>query len=128
MISSWFVSDIVLARPSKPTHHLVQAIGSSSLAKAEKFKAAHCPSSSPALYASYDGVNNDSNVDIVYIGTPHALHFEHAMDAIRAGKNVLCEKPLTINAKQAAKLMEAAREKGVFFMEGGVASLITVPS
>ncbi|KFY29423.1 hypothetical protein V493_02379 [Pseudogymnoascus sp. VKM F-4281 (FW-2241)] len=41
LISSWFVSDIVLARPSKPTHHLVQAIGSSSLAKAEKFKAAH---------------------------------------------------------------------------------------
>lgn len=118
MISSWFVSDIVLSRPDRPTNHIVQAIGSSSKEKAEKFTKEHCPSSTPTLYASYGGVYNDPSVDIVYIGTPHSLHFKNAMDAINAGKNVLCEKPLTINATEAAALMDAAKEKNVFFMEG----------
>lgn len=59
----------------------------------------------------------DERIDVVYIGTPHSLHAEAALKAIKAGKHVLCEKPFALNAKQAIEVMEAAEEKNVFIME-----------
>lgn len=59
----------------------------------------------------------DERIDVVYIGTPHSLHSEAALKAIKAGKHVLCEKPFALNAKQAIEVMEAAEEKNVFIME-----------
>lgn len=50
-------------------------------------------------------------------GTPHTYHYENALDAIKAKKHVLCEKPVTINAAQLRSLLDAAKEQGVFFME-----------
>ncbi|KAH8652921.1 hypothetical protein BGZ61DRAFT_487404 [Ilyonectria robusta] len=117
MISSWFVSDLMLPRSDSSPRHKLQAVGSSSVEKAREFVQTHAPAVSPSLYPSYDKVFNDANVDIVYIGTPHSCHFENAFAAIQAGKNVLCEKPLTINARQAESLITAAREKNVYLME-----------
>lgn len=56
-------------------------------------------------------------VDIVYIATPHSHHYQNAKLALLAGKHVLCEKPLTVNALQAKKLCEVAAQKGLFLME-----------
>lgn len=56
-------------------------------------------------------------VDAVYIGTPHATHFAYASQALRAGKHVLCEKPLTMTAEETRTLGRIAREHGVFLME-----------
>ena len=56
-------------------------------------------------------------VDIVYIGTPHTLHFTNAKDALEAGKGVLLEKPATLNGKESRILFDLAREKGLFLME-----------
>lgn len=128
MIASWFVSDLVLDpdqhRNEKMIRHTVQAIGSSSISKAEAFATKvvppHLPK--PALYQSYNGVYNDPEVDIVYIATPHALHHQNAIDAIEAGKHVLCEKPMAINSKEAEMIVRAARAKGVFLMEGSFSS------
>jgi len=50
-------------------------------------------------------------------GTPHTLHYTNALDAIRAGKHVLCEKPVTLNAAELRSLIAAAKEQNVFFME-----------
>lgn len=118
MISSWFVSDLMLPRSDSCPRHKLQAVGSSSVEKAREFVQTNAPAASPFLYPSYDDVFNDSNVDIVYIGTPHSCHYENAFAAIQAGKNVLCEKPLTINARQAESLITVAREKNVYLMEG----------
>ncbi len=74
------------------------------------------PSSAKA-YGSYHELVADADIDIVYVATPHSHHFQNAMLALEAGKNVLCEKALTVNASQARKLVETARAKGVFFME-----------
>lgn len=74
------------------------------------------PSSTKA-YGSYHELVADPNVDIVYVATPHSHHFQNAMLALEAGKNVLCEKALTVTASQSRKLIEAAKAKGVFFME-----------
>lgn len=50
-------------------------------------------------------------------GTPHTFHYTNALAAIRAGKNVLCEKPVTLNAAELRALLAAAKEHNVFFME-----------
>ncbi|NQV30749.1 MAG: Gfo/Idh/MocA family oxidoreductase [Candidatus Marinimicrobia bacterium] len=68
-------------------------------------------------YSSYADLYNDGDVEIVYIGTPHNLHFQNARDALSSGKHVLCEKPLTINAHQAKILVELARKNDLFLME-----------
>ena len=54
---------------------------------------------------------------MVYVGTIHPKHVESVMIMFKAGKSVLCEKPLTCNAEDTKSLIKAAREKGVFFME-----------
>ena len=57
------------------------------------------------------------DVDCVYVGSPHSHHYAHVHAALSAGKNVLCEKSLTVNAPQAAALIQLARDKNLFFME-----------
>lgn len=58
-----------------------------------------------------------SFAEVVYIGSIVATHFEIAMMALENGKHVLCEKPLSLNAKQSQKLFDVARERNLFFME-----------
>lgn len=117
MISSWFVDDLVLDRPDTPVRHVIQAVGGRDLTRCEAFVKEHCPHSTPKLYDSYEGVYNDPDVDIVYIGTPHAFHKQNMLDAIAAGKNVFCEKAFTINAVQAREVFDAASKAGVFVGE-----------
>ena len=57
------------------------------------------------------------DVDAVYIATPHAFHAEEAARCLRAGVPVLCEKPLTVNLRQARALAELSEKLGVFLME-----------
>lgn len=66
---------------------------------------------------TYDEAIADPNVDLCYIALPHVLHYEFSKKCLLAGKNVLCEKPLCINARQAEELFSIAKEKGVFFSE-----------
>ncbi len=67
--------------------------------------------------AGYQRLLADDAVDVVYIATPHAHHHEIALAALSAGKHVLCEKALTVNAREAAELVALARAKGLFLME-----------
>ena len=71
----------------------------------------------PRRYASYEELAADPDVDIIYIATPHALHYENCLLCLNHGKAVLCEKPFTINARQAAEVVAVARERGLFLME-----------
>ncbi len=71
----------------------------------------------PRRYQGYDQVMADPDVDIVYIGTPGVFHLKHATMAFEAGKHVLCEKALTINADQARQMIDMARRKDLFLME-----------
>lgn len=68
-------------------------------------------------HASYTALLADPEVQAVYIGTPHDTHAELSVLAARAGKHVLCEKPLALNRADAARAIAAAREAGVFLME-----------
>ena len=117
LISSWFVEDLVLERKDPKAKHIIQAIGSSSLQKGKDFVKKYLPSTSPSIYGSYAEVYSDRDVDVIYIGTPHSMHKQNCLDAIAAGKHVLCEKAFTLNAADAEEVIAAARAKGVYLME-----------
>ncbi|WP_295074165.1 Gfo/Idh/MocA family oxidoreductase [Ruminococcus sp.] len=68
-------------------------------------------------YGSYKDFAEKSDAEIVYIATPMASHFNDAWLCLENGKNVLCEKTLTLNTSQTEKLIAFAREKDLFFME-----------
>lgn len=55
---------------------------------------------------------------MIFTGTPHSFHKENCLSAIAQNKHVLCEKPLTVNAAEADVVIKAAKDKGVFLMEG----------
>lgn len=65
----------------------------------------------------YERLLADPVVDVVYVATPHAQHHVVALAALNAGKHVLCEKPLAMDAVQARELADLARDKGLFLME-----------
>jgi predicted dehydrogenase len=98
-------------------HVVVAAASSSSVERARAFlKEVRAPDSAKA-YGSYEELVRDSNVDIIYVATPHSHHFQNAMLCLEAGKNVLCEKAFTTNAKQTEFLIKKAKEKNLFLME-----------
>ncbi len=70
----------------------------------------------PNRYDSYEALAR-SDIDAVYIGTPHPYHKENALLCLEAGKAVLCEKPFAMNAAEAREMIETARGRGVFLME-----------
>ena len=67
--------------------------------------------------SGYQQLFEDPRVDVVYVATPHAQHFEVVRAALEAGKHVLCEKPFTINASEARELVQLAGERSLFLME-----------
>ena len=91
----------------------ITAVGSRTAASAEAFAAEHGARAHP----SYADLVADPEVDVVYIASPHAMHLEHARLAFAAGKHVLCEKPLTLNLREAEAMVAEARDAGVFLME-----------
>jgi predicted dehydrogenase len=71
----------------------------------------------PRAARSLEELCGDPAVQAVYVATPHTLHEPHTLAAIDAGKHVLCEKPLAMNAVSAERMIEAARRRGTFLME-----------
>ena len=71
----------------------------------------------PRAHGSYADLARDTQVDVVYIATPPALHAENALACIARGKAVLCEKPFALNAREAMEMVRAARAQRVFLME-----------
>lgn len=68
-------------------------------------------------YGSYEELADDPEVQLIYIATPHSLHFEQASMCLEKGKPVLCEKAFTANARQAETLIRLAKDKNVFLAE-----------
>lgn len=94
-------------------HHQVAAVGSRRL---EKAKAMADPLGARA-HGSYEALAADPELDAIYVATPHSRHLEDALTCLEGGKHVLCEKPLTINEQQGARLVQRARDLDRFLME-----------
>jgi predicted dehydrogenase len=91
------------------------AVASRDAARSEAFATEH---DIPTAHAGYQALIEDPLVDAVYIATPHSLHAEWAIKAAEAGKHVLCEKPLALNAAEASAMVDAARRNHVVLVEG----------
>lgn len=108
-IAEKFASDIGYVKDTD-----IVAVGSRRKEDAERFgKKFYIPH----RHGSYAELAADPDVDVVYIGTPHSFHHENTLMFLNAGKNVLCEKPFAINAKQTQDMIDAARKNNVFLME-----------
>lgn len=68
-------------------------------------------------YSSYEEMVRDPDVDIIYIASPMSCHYENAVLCLQNGKNVLCEKSVTLNSGELERLVTLAKDKGLFFME-----------
>ncbi len=91
------------------------AVGSRAAERAEQFAAQFAV---PRAHAGYEALAADPGVDAVYVATPHPQHAAACRLCLEAGKHVLCEKPLAVNAVEARAVAACARDRGVLLMEG----------
>ena len=108
-ISGWFATALSVLEDAE-----IYAIASRNLEKGKAFAKEYGVTKA---YGSYEDMIHDPEVDIVYIGTPIQQHYEHIKMCLNAGKNVMCEKAITVDAKQAEEVVSLAREKNLFLME-----------
>src|SRR6266481_9986963 len=92
----------------------VVAIAARDPARAREFADAH---KIPRVHATYEDLVADPELDVIYNPLPNSLHCEWTIAALRAGKHVLCEKPLASNAIEAAKMAKVATETGMILGE-----------
>jgi len=98
----------------RDTRQQVVAVGSRSHASAKEFAG---KVGVGRVHGSYEDLVADAEVDIVYVATPHSFHHAHALLAVDAGKHVLVEKPIALNAVHAEEIADRASAKGVFSAE-----------
>ena len=91
------------------------AVGSRAADRAAAFAARY---GAPRAYGSYAELAADPQVDAIYVATPHPQHAAACRLCLEAGKPVLCEKPLAVNAAEARAVAACARDRGVLLMEG----------
>ncbi|HEY5394824.1 MAG TPA: Gfo/Idh/MocA family oxidoreductase [Trebonia sp.] len=108
-IAASFASDLRLSEAG-----VAVAVGSRSQAAADRFADSYGIAN---RHDSYESLVADPDVDVIYVATPHPMHRDNAILALRAGKHVLVEKPFTMNAAEAREVVAVARERGLFAME-----------
>ena len=108
-IAGSFASDLRLSDAC-----VAVAVGSRSQAAADRFADSYGIAN---RHDSYESLVADPDVDVIYVATPHPMHRDNAILALRAGKHVLVEKPFTMNAAEAREVVAVARERGLFAME-----------
>ncbi len=115
IIGSGRIARIFAVQLSRSQSGRLVAIGSRDAQTAGQF-AARFEGCRP--HGSYEALLADSNVNVVYIATPHSSHPEWIVKAAQAGKHILCEKPLALTRKDAEAAIKVVRENDVFLMEG----------
>ena len=120
-IAKTFTKDLLIDPTTRGVtdirHTVAAAASSSSASRAQTFLSDLNAPSTAKAYGSYQELVDDKNVDIIYVATPHSHHYQHIRLALEAGKHVLAEKPITVNAAQCEIVTQLAKEKGKFLME-----------
>lgn len=111
-IGSGSIAESTAKEITKGNHQIV-SVYSRNFEKAHTFAEKY----SAVAYESFSKAISDKNVDAVYIATPHTSHLDYALEAMKQGKPVLCEKPVAINEQQVNTLINGAKEKNVYFCE-----------
>ncbi|XP_016518459.1 uncharacterized protein LOC103154714 isoform X23 [Poecilia formosa] len=107
--------DFTVALKTLPAEdHQVVAVAARKLEDAQEFARKHNISKA---YGSYEELARDPDVDVVYVGVVHPCHLNACKLFTNAKKNVLCEKPLAMNAKEVKEILDSAKKNNVFLME-----------
>lgn len=114
ILGTSFISTVMASAIQSSETSELYAIGSRSDKTAHDFAKSY---SIPHIYTNYHDLLNDPNVDAVYIGLPNHLHKEWIINAAKAGKHILCEKPLVISIDEAHEVIEVVKQCDVFCME-----------
>jgi predicted dehydrogenase len=69
-------------------------------------------------YENFDRIKDNPDIDAVYVITPNALHHDHVIRAAKAGKHVICEKPMAVNAKEGQEMVDASKKANVKLLVG----------
>src|ERR1700744_2704387 len=69
-------------------------------------------------YENFDAIKNNPDIDAVYVITPNALHHDEVIRVAKAGKHVICEKPMAINAAEGQDMIDACKKAGVKLLVG----------
>jgi predicted dehydrogenase len=109
------IAPMALVRPAREVPEVqLAAVAARDPGKARAFASKH---GIPRAHASYEALLADPDLDAVYNPLPNGLHCEWTIRALRAGKHVLCEKPIAANAEEAERMAAAAREAGRVLVE-----------
>lgn len=114
ILGTGWIADKFVTSLRRHTRQVVHAVGSRTTESAHRAATAW---EAPVAHGSYEALVADPCVDVVYVATPHNYHFLHAVLAVEAGKHVLVEKPVGLDAGEARAIGEAAARAGVFCME-----------
>lgn len=114
ILSTGRIAGIFARGVARSKHGRVVAVGSRDRQSAEAFASRH---GIPTAHGSYEALLADDSVTAVYIATPHPFHVTWVVQAARAGKHVLCEKPIGMNRAEAVIAIDACRQAGVLLME-----------
>ena len=93
---------------------ILEAIGSRTITKAKEFQSLY---GIPKAYGSYQELVQDKDIDLIYVATPHSEHYDNAMLCLENKKNILMEKPFTVNKKEAEAIFKEAKKEGLFVTE-----------
>ena len=102
------ISDWVLKGAAQDPRIKIDAVCSRTAGAAEAFIARNPLAAGAKVYTSVEEMVADPQVDAVYIGTPNQTHCLYTITALKAGKHVLCEKPLALNAEEGRQMVQAA--------------------
>jgi len=114
LLSTARINDEILAAARETDRVEIVAVGSRDAAKANAYAAAH---GIPRAHGSYEALLADPELDAVYISLPNGLHHAWTMQALAAGKHVLCEKPYSRRPEEVDEAFDAAEAAGLVVME-----------
>ncbi|MCY3873050.1 MAG: Gfo/Idh/MocA family oxidoreductase [Rhodobacteraceae bacterium] len=103
----WWGAELIERISASPRFHAVAGVDPSP----NRTKLAMLNTHDMRHESTLDGVLGDSGVDAVMLATPHLLHAEQCMDVLASGKELYCEKPLTLKAEDAEKVVETCRRQ-----------------
>jgi len=118
MVGAGFIADFFAERVRRIEGVELRVVCAGRPTEAKSFAEKH---GIPTVHPDYLAVAGDESIDAVYVASPNSLHAEHAIALLKAGKHVLVEKPMALNAGQVEAMITAAREADRLLMEAYVA-------
>ncbi len=115
LLSTARINDLILHAAEGSDKLEIRAVASRSREKAERYAAAK---GIPKGYGSYEELLADSEIEVVYISLPNALHIDWTIQALRSGKHVLCEKPLSPRPQEVENAFAESVQNERLLMEG----------